>query len=70
VVRHRVSLAGNRRLNKVMHMVAVCQARIRKLFLSKFITASRGRCDVDNKCAEWPMAALPSAATVTRSVLK
>jgi transposase len=27
VVRHRVSLAGNRRLNKVMHMVAVCQAR-------------------------------------------
>jgi transposase len=27
VVRHRVSLAGNRRLNKVLHMVAVCQAR-------------------------------------------
>jgi transposase len=27
VVRHRVSLAGNRRLNKVMHMVALCQAR-------------------------------------------
>jgi transposase len=27
VVRHRVSLAGNRRLNKVMHMIAVCQAR-------------------------------------------
>jgi transposase len=27
VVRHRVSLAGNRRLNKVVHMVAVCQAR-------------------------------------------
>ena len=24
VVRHRVSLAGNRRLNKVMHMIAVC----------------------------------------------
>ena len=27
VVRHRVSLAGNRRLNQVMHMIAVCQAR-------------------------------------------
>ena len=27
IVRHRVSLAGNRRLNKVVHMVAVCQAR-------------------------------------------
>ena len=27
VVRHRVSLAGNRHLNKVLHMVAVCQAR-------------------------------------------
>ena len=27
VVRHRVSLAGNRRLNKVLHLVAVCQAR-------------------------------------------
>jgi transposase len=27
VVRHRLSLAGNRRLNKVMHLIAVCQAR-------------------------------------------
>ena len=27
VVRHRLSLAGNRRLNNVLHMVAVCQAR-------------------------------------------
>jgi transposase len=27
VVRHRLSLAGNRRLNNVMHMIAVCQAR-------------------------------------------
>jgi transposase len=27
VVRHRVSLAGNRRLNQVTHMIAVCQAR-------------------------------------------
>jgi transposase len=27
VIRHRVSLAGNRRLNKVLHMIAVCQAR-------------------------------------------
>lgn len=27
VVRHRLSLAGNRRLNKVLHMIAVCQAR-------------------------------------------
>jgi transposase len=27
VVRHRVSLAGNRRLNQVMHMIAVSQAR-------------------------------------------
>ena len=27
VVRHRLSLAGNRRLNQVMHMIAVCQAR-------------------------------------------
>ncbi len=27
VVRHRLSLAGNRSLNNVMHMIAVCQAR-------------------------------------------
>src|SRR5215211_1530561 len=27
VVRHRLSLAGNRRLNQVMHIIAVCQAR-------------------------------------------
>ena len=27
VLRHRLSLAGNRRLNQVMHMIAVCQAR-------------------------------------------
>jgi transposase len=27
VVRHRLSLAGNRRLNQVIHMIAVCQAR-------------------------------------------
>ncbi len=27
VVRHRLSLTGNRRLNKVLHMIAVCQAR-------------------------------------------
>jgi transposase len=27
VVRHWLSLAGNRRLNQVMHMIAVCQAR-------------------------------------------
>jgi transposase len=27
VVRHRLSLAGNRKLNNVLHMVAVCQAR-------------------------------------------
>ena len=27
VVRHRLSLAGNRYLNQVMHMIAVCQAR-------------------------------------------
>ena len=27
VVRHRLSLTGNRRLNQVMHMIAVCQAR-------------------------------------------
>ena len=27
VVRHRLSLAGNRRLNQVRHMIAVCQAR-------------------------------------------
>jgi transposase len=27
VVRHRLSLAGNRRLNNVLHMVAICQAR-------------------------------------------
>jgi len=27
VVRHRLSLAGNRKLNYAMHMVAVCQAR-------------------------------------------
>jgi transposase len=27
VVRHRLSLAGNRHLNNALHMVAVCQAR-------------------------------------------
>jgi transposase len=27
VVRHRLSLAGNRKLNYTLHMVAVCQAR-------------------------------------------
>jgi transposase len=27
VVRHRLSLAGNRSLNQVMRMIAVCQAR-------------------------------------------
>ena len=27
MVRHRLSLAGNRGLNKVLHMIAVCQAR-------------------------------------------
>jgi transposase len=27
VVRHRLSLAGNRKLNNALHMVAVCQAR-------------------------------------------
>jgi transposase len=27
VLRHRLSLAGNRKLNYVLHMVAVCQAR-------------------------------------------
>ncbi len=27
VVTHRLSLAGNRTRNKVMHMIAVCQAR-------------------------------------------
>ena len=27
VLRHRLSLVGNRRLNTVMHMIAVCQAR-------------------------------------------
>jgi transposase len=27
VVRHRLSLGGNRKLNYALHMVAVCQAR-------------------------------------------
>jgi transposase len=27
VVRHKLSLAGNRKLNYALHMVAVCQAR-------------------------------------------
>jgi transposase len=27
VVRHRLSLAGNRQLNNALHMIAVCQAR-------------------------------------------
>ena len=27
VVRHRLSMAGNRKLNYALHMVAVCQAR-------------------------------------------
>jgi transposase len=28
VVRHRLSLAGNRKLNNALHMVAICQARL------------------------------------------
>jgi transposase len=27
VVRHRLSRAGNRKLNHVLHMIAICQAR-------------------------------------------
>jgi transposase len=27
VVRHRLSLAGNRKLNYALHMIAICQAR-------------------------------------------
>lgn len=27
MVRHRLSLAGNRRLKQVLHMIALCQAR-------------------------------------------
>ncbi len=27
MVRHRLSLAGNRRLNNALHMVAICQGR-------------------------------------------
>jgi transposase len=27
MVRHRLSLAGNRKLNNALHMVAICQAR-------------------------------------------
>ena len=27
MVRHRLSLAGNRHLNNALHMVAICQAR-------------------------------------------
>ena len=27
MVRHRLSLAGNRKLNYALHMIAVCQAR-------------------------------------------
>ena len=27
VVRHRLSLAGNRKLNYALHMLAICQAR-------------------------------------------
>jgi transposase len=42
VVRHRLSLAGNRRLNQVMHMVAVCQAR----------SGARGRAYYRKKMAE------------------
>jgi transposase len=27
VMRHRLSLAGNRKLNNALHMIAICQAR-------------------------------------------
>ena len=42
VVRHRLSLAGNRRLNNVLHMVASCQAR----------SDARGRAYYRKKLAE------------------
>ena len=42
VVRHRLSLAGNRRLNNALHMVAVCQAR----------SDARGRAYYRKKIAE------------------
>jgi transposase len=42
VVRHRLSLAGNRRLNNALHMVAICQAR----------SDTRGRAYYRKKLAE------------------
>jgi transposase len=42
MVRHRLSLAGNRRLNNALHMVAVCQAR----------SDTRGRAYYRKKMAE------------------
>jgi transposase len=42
VVRHRLSLAGNRHLNNVLHMVAICQAR----------SDARGRAYYRKKIAE------------------
>jgi transposase len=42
VVRHRLSLAGNRHLNNALHMVAVCQAR----------SDARGRAYYRKKMAE------------------
>jgi transposase len=42
VVRHRLSLAGNRKLNYALHMVAVCQGR----------SDARGRAYYRKKIAE------------------
>jgi transposase len=47
VVRHRLSLAGNRHLNNALHMVAVCQARsdarVRAYYRKKMAEGKSGK---------------------------
>jgi hypothetical protein len=45
MVRHRLSLAGNRHFNNALHIVAVCQAR----------SDARGRAYYRKKMAEAPL---------------
>jgi transposase len=66
VVRHRLSLAGNRKLNYALHMVAVCQARSharggsyyrkktrRAKLVRRLCAASRGASQMPSSRASW-----------------
>jgi transposase len=61
VVRHRLSLAGNRKLNYALHMVAVCQARSDVLGAepttarrSRRVSPARRHCDASRGASPMP----------------